>query len=336
MDSAVVKAAWGADARQHLAAACEELGAARRRCKALGEAEDACRRAKENTPGERAGLDDVESGLQALSSQASQDAVQAEETAIEALSAVESLGRKHRLTGNPCALWGMLVALAAAISWLLGIFLLPGGWSDGLVRYPLTVVGLSALILSQRGWARSYKRGRLPEKSKCVLPLRGVATTGRWVSVFVLVNVAGSIVIGAYAAWLRLMFNHELGDYYTEPFIYDDLVDIVLSETFPAFVFSYALLASIGVKVPAGNLAQDLARIVCTAIAGVGRWVWRKLLIRRAPAPEATRTSTEDSPATCLTRSVPTPQVSELRPPAHPYPRPAGRAADTDHQLIGT
>ena len=296
MEGAVARAAGGADARQHLAAACEELAAARRRRKALGEAEDACRRAKENTPGERAELADVESGLQALSSQASQDAVQAEETANEALNAAESLSWRHRLTGNPLALWGMLVALAAACCWVLGLFLLPNGWSDGLVRYPLTVVLLAALIVSQRGWARSYKRGRLPEKDEGVLPLRGAATTGRWVSAFVLISVAGSIVVGIYAALLRWVFNYELGGRYTEPFIYDDLVDILRSETFPALLVSYAVLASIGVKVPGGNLAQDLARVVCTAVAGVSRWVWGKLLIGRPRAPEATRTSTEDSP----------------------------------------
>lgn len=334
MEGAVARAAGGADARHHLAAACEELDAARRRCKALGEAEDACRRAKENTPGERAELADVESGLQALNERANQDVVQAEETANEALNAVESLNWRHRLTGNPCALWGMLVALVAAISWLLGMFLLPNGWSDGLVRFPLAVVLLAALILSQRGWARSYKRGRLPEKDEGVLPLRGAATTGRWVSAFVLIGVAGSFVVGIYAALLRWVFNYELGGRYTEPLFYDDLVAILRSETFPALVFSSAVLASIGVKVPGGNLAQDLARIVSTAIAGVGRWVWRRLLIRRAPAPEATRTSPEDSPTSCLTRPAPAHPRFRTSSPAHP--RPAGRAADTDAHLIGT
>ena len=106
-----------ADARQDLATSCEELAAARRRWEALGEAEKACRSAKEDASDELAELDDaVESVIQAIRDRARRDAIQAKKRASEALHTVESFGWRHRLRGNPYALWGML--LGADPVWL--------------------------------------------------------------------------------------------------------------------------------------------------------------------------------------------------------------------------
>lgn len=286
-----------ADARQHLAARCEELAAARRRWKALREAAEACRRAKEDASDELAELDDaVESVIQANRDRAHRDAIRAKKKANEALNTVESFGWRHRLRGNPYALWGMLLAIGGAASQYLIILLFRDSWSDSPVRYLTVVVLIAALILSRRGWARSYKRGKLPQKGEGVLPLRGAATTGRWVSAFPLISGAAPIAVDIYGAFLRVTLNHELGDDYAGSLLPDALANVFLSASFPFLVVTGAVLASAGAS-PTDNTAYEYARNVVTAITGVGRWAWRRLRRRRAQAPEATKPPAENPPA---------------------------------------
>ena len=271
-----------ADSRQHLAVSCEELAAARRRWEALGEAEDACRRAKEDASDELAEVDDaVESVLRAIRDRARQDGIRAKKKAKEALNTVESFGWRHRLRGNPYALWGMLLAIGGAASRYLIVLLLPDSWSDSPVRYLIVVVLIAALILSRRGWARSYKRGRLPEEGDGVLPLRGAATTGRWVPAFALIGGATPIAVDIYEAFLRLTFNYELGDDYAGSLLPDEWADLFLSASFPTLVVWGAVFVSVGVS-PAGNTPYEYVRDVVTSIAGAARWVWRQLQGRRA------------------------------------------------------
>lgn len=276
-------------ARQHLASACVELDAARRRWEALGEAEDACRRAREAASGVSPELDDVvESGIKALRSQTREDAIRAKEKALEALGAVESFGWSHRLSGNPDALVGVLLAMAVAALQLSGIWLLPDGWNDGLVRYLLIIVLLVALLLSRRGWARSYKRGKLPEEGEGVLPLRGAASAGKWVAAIGLVGAATPIVVDMYGALVRLAFNHELGEDYTGWLLPDEFAAIVLSESTPTLLLTGMLFVSVGVW-PVGNAPYEFVEKVVTSAAGVGRWVWQRIRRRRMSRPVAER-----------------------------------------------
>ena len=148
------------------------------------------------------------------------------------------------------------------------------------MRYLMVVVLIVALILSRPGWARSYKRGRLPEEGDGVLPLRGAATTGRWVSGLGLIAGATPIAVDVYGAFLRLTFNYELGDDYAGSLLPDEWADIFLSASFPTLVVSGAVLVSVGIT-PTDNTPYEYVRGVVTSIARAAQWVWRRLQGRR-------------------------------------------------------